>query len=425
MKGKRRTLERLKSLLILLLSASALYLLTMTPLVQDSGLLELFHADVLSERDNLSVSLTAAAGPSRIVVSNGEDRYGLQYDQSAVDELFVRLGPLLGEALLSSSGPETVSEMQWQQYLQGKSIYFDFDGEIPLSTLSSWLRSEEACTLTADARRILMVEGTEDRVLLCYQDAADGDFYACRTELLWSLHLEPEVGGFTGNGARFAFEDDDWAQLLCPYTLITEDADRYVYAASVPLASADSRTQLLEALDYTGRNHAPVSGGELYLDGSDRLHVMSGGMVSYDAVQGGKYAVPCVGETVTQTEAIEAARRLAERTIGAQCGEAELYLLSAEKTGEGWRIRFGYRLDGCAVWLYDEGWAAEFYVSSGYMSKFTLYFRSYVRTGTGTMLLPIERAAVMLPSLGREQGELLLQYRDQGETTVEPVWVAK
>lgn len=425
MKGKRRVLEGIKSLLILLLSVSAVYLLTMTPLVQDSGLLELLRPAPLSEQDSLSVTLTAAAGPSRIAVSGGDSRYGLQYDQSAVDELFVRFGPLLGEALVSSAAPERITETQWQSYLLGKSIYFDFDGEIPLSALSRWLQAEQDCALDAAARRILLVEGAEDRVLLCYQGAADGRFYACRTALLWSLHLEPEAGGVTGNGARFAFEDSDWARLLDPYTLITEDAALPVYAASVPLSSADSRTALLEALDYTGRNHAPVSGGELYLDGSDRLHVMSGGMVSYDAVQSGKYAVPSTGETATLAEAIEAVRRLAERTIGAQCGEAELYLLSAEENGQGWRIRFGYRLDGSAVWLYDKGWAAEFHVSAGFITNFTLYFRSYTRTGNEAMLLPIERAAVMLPALEREQGELLVQYRDQGEAAVEPVWVAK
>lgn len=425
MKGKRRVLEWLKSMLILLLSVSALYLLTMTPLVQDSGLLNLFHKDTSAGPDGSSVTLTAAARPSRIALSDGKSRYGLQYNQSAVDGLFVRIEPLLGEALVSSGTPEKLSEIQWQWYLQGKGIYFDFAGEIPLMALSSWLQPEQECALTAAARRILLVDGYGDSVLLCYQNAADGHFYACQTGLLWSLHMEPEVSGITDNGAWFAFEDSDWADLLQPYTLITEDHALQIYSASIPLMSTDRRADLLEALDYTGRNHASVSGGELYLDGNDRLHVMTGGLVSYDAVQGGKYAVASESDSVTVTEAIEAARKLAERTIGAQCGDAELYLVSAEETEEGYRIRFGYRLDGSTVWLYDEGWAAEFYVSGSFITKFTLRFRSYTTTGDEAMLLPIERAAVILPGLNRENGELLLRYWDQGESVVEPVWVAK
>ena len=39
MRGKRRWLEWGKDMAIVLLSLSAIYLLTMTPLVQDSGLL--------------------------------------------------------------------------------------------------------------------------------------------------------------------------------------------------------------------------------------------------------------------------------------------------------------------------------------------------------------------------------------------------
>lgn len=425
MKGKRRALEWIKSLLILLLSVSALYLLTMTPLVQDSGLLNLFHKDASTDPDRPSVTLTAAARPSRMAVSDGKSRYGLQYDQSAVDGLFVRMGPLLGEALVSSGEPEEISELQWQWYLQEKGIYFDFAGEVPLMALSSWLQQDQECAITAAARRILLVDGYGDSVLLCYQDAADERFYACLTGLLWSLHLEPEVSGIEDNGAQFAFEDSDWADLLQPYTLITENPVLQTYSASMPLTSADSRSDLLEALDYTGRNHASVSGGELYLDGNDRLHVMAGGFVSYDAVQSGKYAVATQDGNITVAEAIEAARKIAERTIGAQCGDAELYLVTAEETEQGYRIRFGYRLDGSTVWLYDEGWAAEFYVSGGFITKFTLQFRSYTATGDEAMLLPIERAAVILPGLNRENRELLLQYRDQGEAVVEPVWVAK
>ena len=294
-----------------------------------------------------------------------------------------------------------------------------------MSALCSWLQSDQTCDLIAAARRILLVDGYEDSVFLCYQDSADGNFYVCDTALLWSLHLEPEMSAISDNGARFAFEDPELADLLHPYTLITEDPALQICSAAMPLTSADSRTDLLEALDYTGRNHASVSGGELYLDGNDRLHVMANGVVSYDAAQSGKYPVATRGTSVTMAEAIEAARKLAERTIGAQCGAAELYLVSAEEIGQEYRIRFGYRLNGSTIWLYDEGWAAEFRVSEGCITKFTLRFRSYTATEDTAMLLPVERAAVILPGLSRENGELILQYRDQGESVVEPVWVAR
>lgn len=425
MKGKRRWVEWGKNLLILLLSLSAIWLLAMTPLIQDSGVLDLLKPGQSDEQADTAVTLTAAALPSRMAVYCDGVRRGVQYDQDGVDSMFARLGPLLGEALVSSAQPESMTERRWRQCLQKDGIYFDFTGEIPLSALGGWLQREGDCTLTASARRILLVSGSGDEVLLCYQDVENGGFYSCKTGLSSSLHLYPAVSSVSGLEAGFAFESDAWAQALQPYTLITEDAVRQNYTASIPVVPGGDLAKLLEALDYTGRNHASVSGGDLYLDGNDRLRVLSGGQVIYDAAEGGKYPVASEGEQVTVAEAIEAARVLAESTIGAQCGEADLYLVSARAVEDGYQIRFGYRLDGSTVWLYDEGWAAEFYVRGGFVTEFTLYFRSYLSTGSEALLLSIERAAVMLPDLTEEESELILQYVDRGGTLVEPSWVAR
>lgn len=424
MSERRRWLERGKSLLILLLSLSALWLLSMTPLIRDSGIPDLFRPNSGGTEGAASVTLTAAARPSRVAVHNGGERYGVQYDQGAADELFARLGPLLGEALTSSAAPSPIPERRWQRYLQGKSIYFDFTGEIPLSALGGWLSQEGQCSLTASARRVLLAGDGTDGVLLCYQDADSGRFYACGTGLTESLHLGPAVEGVAGNGALFAFESEVWSPLLQPYTLITEDSGRRVYAASTPLSPSGDLSALLETLDYSGYNHTPVSGGELYLDGSDRLRVLTGGQVVYNAAQGGKYPVATAGSEMTVAEAIEAAREIAENTIGTQCGAAELYLISAAAAEDGYRIRFGYRLDGSTVWLYDEGWAAEFLIRNGYVTDFTLCYRCYVDGGEEALLLPMDRAAAMLPDLTGERCELILQYRDRGESAVLPVWVA-
>ena len=122
---------------------------------------------------------------------------------------------------------------------------------------------------------------------------------------------------------------------------------------------------------------------------------------------------------------IETVRKLAEDTVGARCGAARLHLISAEETEDGWQILFGYQLDGGSVWLYEEGWAAQFLIRDGYVSDFTLHFRSYTATGQQALMLPMERAAVMLPALTDQRRELVMQYRDQGEEEVSPIWVAQ
>mgnify|MGYP006990183283 CR=1 FL=1 len=62
-------------------------------------------------------------------------------------------------------------------------------------------------------------------------------------------------------------------------------------------------------------------------------------------------------------------------------------------------VPFGYLLGGCPVYLGGEGWAAEFWVTDGYITQFTLHFRSYAPNGEHTLLLPIDKAAAMLPPL--------------------------
>lgn len=419
----KRLIEWGKNLVILLLTASALYLLTMTPLVQDSGLADLFAPRV--EQPGGEVVLSAAAHPSRMAVMGGNGRYGLQYDQEAVDELFARMGPLLGEGLTSSGEPRSVSEQDWQSYLIRSGIYYDFDRSIPLSALGSWLDPDGVCSLEGTARRILLIAGENDRVWLCYQDGADGRFYACTTELSCSLHLEPLVNSEEGNAAQFAFENEELSRLLRPYTLVTEGGNGEIYTAVNPLDAYGEEAAVLKKLSFGSDSHAPVSGGEAYLDGSARLEVTEGGTLIYNDGQQRKYPVAAAGEHATVAEVIEAARQLAEGTMGTRCGQARLYLESVRETQDGYRVRFGYRLNGSAVWLYEEGWAAEFLIREGCISEFTMHFRAYSDSGEKALLLPMNQAAVILPGLTDEARELVIQYRDRGGETVSPGWVAE
>lgn len=96
MGDKRRFIEWGKDALIVLLSLSAAYLLSMTPLVQDSGVLEL-----LSPQESLNPSAsTASQGvamlPARLAISGEGGRCGVQYDKAQLEELFPLLGALLG-----------------------------------------------------------------------------------------------------------------------------------------------------------------------------------------------------------------------------------------------------------------------------------------------------------------------------------------
>ena len=420
MRNKQRWIEWGKDALIVLLTLSAVWLLSMTPLVQDSGVLDLLAPQESPGTGPLEGNREMAMLPARLAVTGEGGRCGVQYDEERLEELFPPLGALLGDALASAGEPVPITEGEWRRYLGGTGVYFDFQGEVPLSALKRWLQGPGEGEPAGSARRVLLCAGREDQVLLCWQEAEDGRFFACSTALTRTLHLDPAAEGLASNGAYFAFEGQGLTPLLDPYTLITEGEQGCGgYDASTPLAGGAGRLAVLDALGYSAQNHAPVSGGELYLDGGDRLVVSDGGTVTYRAAQPEKYPVG-----TELADRVDGARTLAERTLGALCGEARLYLMSAWEEEDALRVRFGYLLDGCAVRLGGEGWAAEFWVEGGYITRFTLRFRSYAANGERALLLPIDKAAAMLPDLTDERRELALQYLDGGGTAVSPDWVA-
>lgn len=418
MGDKRRLIEWAKDALIVALSLSAVCLLSMTPLVRDSGVLELLSPQESPVPGTFISSQGGAMLPARLAITGEGGRCGVQYDKARLEELFPPLGALLGDALASAGEAQPITEAQWRRYLSGKGIYFDFAGDVPLSALEHWLQGAGAVELDGSARRVLLCAGQEDQVLLCWQDAGEGQFFSCSTALTQTLHLNPATS-VSSNGAYFAFDNRELSQLLSPYTLVTDVAQQGVcYAVSNPLPGAGTST-VLDSLAFSSQNHAPVSGGEVYLDGGDRLVVSTSGTVTYRAAAEEKYPA---GSTLAG--AVDKARALAESTLGALCGDARLYLISAREDQDALRLRFGYLLGGCPVYLGSEGWAAEFWVANGYITQFTLHFRSYAPNGEHTLLLPIDKAAAMLPSISQEPRELIIQYRDGGGSAVSPQWTA-
>ena len=61
-------------------------------------------------------------------------------------------------------------------------------------------------------------------------------------------------------------------------------------------------------------------------------------------------------------------------------------------------------------------------MQGGYITGFVLRVRSYTADGSSVLLLPIDRAAVLLPDLTAEKRELVIRYRDGGGQTVSPSW---
>lgn len=430
--NKLRVPEWVKNLLLVLLSVSAVFLFTLSPLYLNSPLRG-WTERIFPNKEGASsapVSLTAAARPARIAVTNSAGRYGVQYDIGASDILFDQTGALLGESLGSAGEAVPLTEDRWRSALRSEGIYFDFTGAIPFSALTGWLQGEENSALLAgDVRRLLLAPGEDGKIWLYYQDAWEPErFFAHPTALNAEAHLTPVTSAFAPNGAKFAFEDPSLEHCY-PYTFITDGLNHAaVYSAASPATALGGAglDAALSGLSFSGAlvTNYTVDSGTVYRAGEDTLLVTREGTLSYHGVDGSLYPVVSAGETPTLAEMIETTRQLLSAAVEPLCGDARLYLISARQEEGDTLITYGYSLNGALVWTGNEGWAAEFRLSGGLLTGFTLNLRSYTAGEASTPLLPAHLAAAAMTALGARNSELLLLYRDGGGDTISAAWVA-
>lgn len=421
---KKRIVERIKSILILLLSCSAVYLVVLTQSIAvPSGLLSrptggggiLSVADPAETARPLRMAAVIPAGGNEV------QRFGVQYSEADTADLFQQAYTILVEALSSANQPEAVTETEWRQALTAApGLYFDWQGEVPLAVLDGWL-SVENPLLTGSVRRMVLA-AREGRVFLCYFDETDGEYYACSSDVVSASRLEEVVEALRDNGARFAFETEEYSGLE-PYTLVLgEPLSPAVYASVDPLGGKQSELQ--EVLGFP-ENSASFSGAgeQVIRSRNDTLRIGVDGTVTYEPAAEGSDRYLLSGGGVY--ESVEGCRDLAQQAVSAVGGEESLFLMSARETGQGsWEIQFGYSLDGVQVRLGEDGWAARFTVEQGQITGFQLRMRCYTDTGTTTVVMPERQAMAAMAAKGHENEELLLVYLDTGAEMVTASWAA-
>lgn len=426
---RRRAIELAKDVLIVLLTCSALWLVTRSQIMSSiNGLLQ--EETPAGGTHETQGGTRADARPLRIVASlPGETRTGrcaLQYDQVAVDGLFQQVVGLLVETLSSAGAPEEVTRSQWEQALTTPpSLCLDFQGEIPLTVLSGWLAGEEIDN-TATVRRLVLTVW-EKSVALYYQDRNDGSYYRCLSEVANGQHLTEALVSLQDNGAYYAFESGqyDW---LDPDTLLTDSVPTPdVYQVKNPLSGDQSALeQIMTALDLPVNSSSFYSVGDERVAriGGDNLRLSGNGVVEYHAEEGSSlFTAAAQPEDATLFQVVEACRKLAAATVGSNAGQARLYFSGVRESEEGLEVSFNYCLNGIPVRL-EDGTAAWFQVENGRITRFVLRYRSYTDSGETSVVLPIPQAAAAMEAMGLEGEELLLVYSDNGGETVSASWAA-
>ncbi len=363
--------------------------------------------------------------PARMAVTiAGVGRYGVQYDQQRVDEVFTRVFSILLEAMDGAQPPQAVREAEWRRALSDQTgFYLDFQGAVPLSALAA-MGDAVSPLPDVSARRLLLTEGALGAKLY-YHNESDGLFYACDTTELLQGHIQDLAMSYSANGALFAFEGD-WPS-LSPYTMLSASAApvqgtqgrHAVYSASSPISAMDEeRSALLEALGFHAQpNNSYRRSDRLVVnEWPDTLTVADNGLVRCEmgGADAARYPLAVAGASPTLLELVEGTYPLVEKTIGSAdwCGAAEVALRGIRETEPGvWQVDYGYVLEGVGVQVGDEGYAARFTVQAGAITAFTLYLRSYADTGETSIVLPDVQAAA---ALGERGGELTLIYEDGG-----------
>lgn len=429
MKDKRRfrLLELGKSLLIILLVLSLVYLVGRTQFsekMEDS--VRSLLAGGKEESTGAASEQTSAVkiNPLQIAVFHDGLRYGVQYDQAAVDTDYSSLSVLFAEALSSASAPERISEREWQRALCRVGIYMDFYYPVPMNILAGWLGDDSGTfSLTGCARRICLAADGDGGVALYYMDEESGLYYASATTLSQNVHLDTAVVDWSPNGAQFAFEVDGM-KALEPYTLLTETPEPAVYAVSNPLLDVSSCLEdLLSELSFHAQSSAlsAVTGGQL-VEGNDSLRLTEDGVITFHTFGDSDFRFPVSGDGVEST--LDYVQTLAEATVGAWCGQAKLCLSEINETAEQTEIVFQYCLDGVPVELSDSHSAARFVVRNGAVTDFSLYLRSYTDTGETSLVLPVVQAAAAMESMKADGKALTLLYEDLGSEQISAGWVA-
>ena len=376
----------------------------------------------------------------------GVGTYGVQYDTAAVDKLSDKMFILLGEALSSAKEPRSVTEQVWRDALANRdNVYFDFQGQVPLAVLYAWTEAGTGEALAGEStRRLLLAEDGSGALTLYYSNETTGMYYACETADTLTGHLQTAVDAYSANlnDSTFAFEHSggEGYEKLSPYVMLPKSKTpvrRAVYRAANPIGSGtsdQSRTDVIEALGFHPQaNTSYMAGGkQVVREGADTLSVYDTGAIDYHSASLSEPMYPVGDGTGTPSllEMVEAVQPLAEKSVGAYCGDprtARIYLKGVTDRGNGaWQVDYGYLLNGAVVQLGNEGYAARFIISDGRVSDFYLHLRSYTATEEQVSVLPELQAAAAMGALKAGGKELLLCYEDNGGTeALYPGWVAE
>ena len=413
----------LQNALILLLTASALFLFLKTGLVRTGDLRHMF-----SSVSQAAVPSDSAGAnwqfPLQIAVrSGGECRAWL--DQTTTGDIFEDVGPLLTEALGSANGVTAVDEEEFRRALENNSIYYDFKTVLPLPLLAQTLGSDESPHVSA---RALLLSNLQDTTAALYAWSPEENTYYRWSTTVSSDNLASAVERNTGTAAEFAYLSDAPYNALAPCTLISQEQPVLFDLSAASAESGSDGDILLTRLEFnvhSNSRYKQSDGTEVIKQGMRTLRFSPNGSVSYsgssdDGVD--LLQIPHTGESATQLECANGAWKTADTLLSDRLGDATLYLRSITSDAHGnAEIQFGYMVNGYPI-VFPDGYAAKITITENAITDMTLQLRTYTLSETAASMLPVLQAAAAVQG---ETPELFPGYLDDGSDLLSPCWLQR
>lgn len=417
--------EKIKTGLIVLLSASALLLGWQTRLFNEFVSNISFFGNVAELMkgasgtvDSGGASLKEAARPVTIMITSGEgERYVVKYDTDARNAAYDRVSSIVGEAFGSAFAWSEISEDEWRSALSDPGVYFEYMTPVKLSVLDGWLYARMPESVADTLLRRVAVATAENRSRIYYQDDESGLFYGADTQLAAGRAQELEI--YSENGAVFAFESGIAGSENAPYMLLMPNTEHPNLRAAAAGSTEDLLDAALAALGYGNEKYTTFSEGEGVLRRVGTQFNIGADLFGRIMYRNTENLQPTEEQrTINESQMIEQARAIISDTIGSMCGSAEVFFDSIEYSArQSVSLYFAYHIAGGRIHLFEDGYAAKVSIVSGIITEVELNFRNYSLNGEYIKLLP-ERQA-----LAAAGGEFVLCYSDTGSERLLPSWI--
>lgn len=418
---KKRLRGAAQNVCLVLLTLSALFLLTRLPMLREirwpGQVPALFSPEAASDGQE-DAALPAAMFPSMNLLVTGDSQYG-RYGRlcvSADDAGLQQIAPQFGEALGSASTAEQVSDGVFRKALEGAGIYLELAASrLPLESAAAWLG--ERAGFDQPLRAMALTTGEADAAQLFLLDG-QGGIFRYDTALPASA-VQALCESFSPNGGYFSYETAGEGG-VAPYTVLAaETAAPPDLLAELP--AGYSVYNLLTALGlnaHTLSRYTESGGAEVVEESSRTLRITPDGAVSLIS-RGGSALYRASGGGLGETLAA-AGRLAADLTAGT--GASALYLQAVEEAEGGYTLRFRYQAEGIPIFFSDEADALAVTYQNGGVTSFTYRCRSYgAAEEEPAALLP----AAMAQAIAAEHpgSALSVGYEDDGTGRLSAQWL--